>query len=211
MDRNIISLILFVLAYVLFVVFPGRRSLVAVSAAGLLLVTGVLSFPEAFYSVNWNVMGIFVGTLAVADVFMKSRVPAVIAEIIVDRAKNTAWAILLMCALAGFISAFVENVATVLIIAPIALTLARKINLNPIKMMIAIAISSNLQGAATLIGDPPSMLLAGFTKMNFGDFFLYRGKPSIFFAVELGAFVSFFVLMFLFRKERHRVKVMPVE
>jgi len=211
MDRSAISLILFVLAYILFVVFPGRRSLVAISAAGLLLVTGVLSFPEAFGSVNWNVMGIFVGTLAVADVFMKSRVPAVIAEIIVDRAKNTAWAILLMCALAGFISAFVENVATVLIIAPIALTLARKINLNPIKMMIAIAISSNLQGAATLIGDPPSMLLAGFTKMNFGDFFLYRGKPSIFFAVELGAFVSFFVLMFLFRKERHKVKVIPVE
>ncbi|MCG2713655.1 MAG: TRAP transporter large permease subunit [Candidatus Omnitrophica bacterium] len=211
MDRSIISLILFVLAYVLFVVFPGRRSLVAISAAGLLLITRALSFPEAFCSVNWNVMGIFVGTLAVADVFMKSRVPAVIAEIIVDKARNTAWAILLMCALTGFISAFVENVATVLIIAPIALTLARKINLNPIKMMIAIAISSNLQGAATLIGDPPSMLLAGFTKMNFGDFFLYRGKPSIFFAVELGAFVSFFVLMFLFRKERHRVKVMPVE
>ncbi len=211
MDRSVFSLTLFVLAYILFVAFPGKRSLVAISAAGLLLVTGVLTFPEAFRCVNWNVMGIFVGTLAIANTFMKSRVPAVIAEIIVDRAKNTAWAILLMCALAGFISAFVENVATVLIIAPIALTLARKINLNPIKMMIAIAISSNLQGTATLIGDPPSMLLAGFTKMNFGDFFLYRGKPSIFFAVELGAFVSFFVLMFLFRKEKHKVKVIPVE
>jgi len=211
MDRSFISLTIFALAYILFVAFPGKRSLVAISAAGLLLVTGVLSFPKAFGSVNWNVMGIFVGTLAVADVFMKSRVPAVIAEIIVDKAKNTAWAILLMCVLTGFISAFVENVATVLIIAPIALTLARKINLNPIKMMIAIAISSNLQGTATLIGDPPSMLLAGFTKMNFGDFFLYRGKPSIFFAVELGAFVSFFVLMFLFRKEKHKVKVIPVE
>ena len=185
--------------------------MVAIIASGLLLITRVLSIPEAFYSVNWNVMGIFVGTLAVADVFMKSRVPAVIAEIIVDKAHNTAWAILFLCAFTGFISAFVENVATVLIVAPIALTLARKINLNPMKMMIAIAISSNLQGMATLIGDPPSMLLAGFTKMNFGDFFLYKGKPSIFFAVELGAFVSFFVLMFLFRKERHKVKVIPVE
>ncbi len=211
MDKSIISLFLFVLAYILFVVFPGRRSLIAIIAAGLLLITRVLSFPEAFGSVNWNVMGIFVGTLAVADVFMKSRVPAVIAEIIVDKANNTAWAILFLCVFTGLISAFVENVATVLIVAPIALALARKINLNPMKMMIAIAISSNLQGMATLIGDPPSMLLAGFTKMNFGDFFFYRGKPSIFFAVELGAFVSFFVLMFLFRKERHKVKVIPVE
>ena len=211
MDRSIISFFIFVLAYILFVAFPGKRSLVAIIAAGLLLITRVLSLPEAFHSVNWNVMGIFVGTLAVADVFMKSRVPAVIAEIIVDKANNSAWAILFLCVFTGFISAFVENVATVLIVAPIALTLARKINLNPMKMMIAIAISSNLQGAATLIGDPPSMLLAGFTKMNFGDFFFYKGKPSIFFAVELGAFVSFFVLMFLFRKERHKVKVMPVE
>ncbi len=211
MDRSIIAFIFFVLAYILFVAFPGKRSLFAIIATGLLLMTRVLSFPEAFGSVNWNVMGIFVGTLAVADVFMRSKVPAVIAEIIVDKSKNTAWAILLLCALTGFISAFVENVATVLIIAPIALMLARKINLNPMKMMIAIAISSNLQGMATLIGDPPSMLLAGFTKMNFGDFFLYRGKPSIFFAVELGALASFFVLMFLFRKERHKVKVVPVE
>jgi Na+/H+ antiporter NhaD/arsenite permease-like protein len=211
MDRGIISLFLFVLAYILFVAFPGRRSLIAIIAAGLLLITRVLSLPEAFHSVNWNVMGIFVGTLAVADVFMKSRVPAVIAEIIVDKANNTAWAILFLCVFTGFISAFVENVATVLIVAPIALALARKINLNPMKMMIAIAISSNLQGMATLIGDPPSMLLAGFTKMNFGDFFIYKGKPSIFFAVELGASVSFLVLMFLFRKERHKVKVIPVE
>ncbi|MDD5128424.1 MAG: SLC13 family permease [Candidatus Omnitrophica bacterium] len=211
MDRSIIALIFFVLAYILFVAFPGKRSWFAIIAAGLLLMTRVLSFPEAFDSVNWNVMGIFVGTLAVADVFMRSKVPAVIAEIIVDKSRNTAWAILLLCALTGFISAFVENVATVLIISPIALMLARKINLNPMKMMIAIAISSNLQGMATLIGDPPSMLLAGFTKMNFGDFFIYEGKPSIFFAVELGAFASFLVLMFLFRKERHKVKVVPVE
>jgi Na+/H+ antiporter NhaD/arsenite permease-like protein len=211
MYRSVISLVFFVLAYLLFVFFPKRRSFVAISAATLLLLTKTLSFPQVFSAVNWNVMGIFVGTLVVADVFMKSRVPAVIAEIIVDKAGNTAWAILLMCALTGFISAFVENVATVLIIAPIALTLARKINLNPIKMMVAITISSNLQGAATLIGDPPSMLLAGFTGMNFGDFFFYQGKPSIFFAIELGALASFIVLMFLFRRERHRVKVIPVE
>ena len=136
-------------------------------------------------------MGIFVGTLVVADIFMESRVPAYIAEIIVDKAKNTAWSILLICALAGFISAFVENVATVLIVAPIALSLAKKLKINPANMMIAIAISSNLQGCATLIGDPPSMLLGGFAKMTFWDFFLYKGRPSIFFAVELGAITSF--------------------
>jgi Na+/H+ antiporter NhaD/arsenite permease-like protein len=130
---------------------------------------------------------------------------------VVDKAKSTAMAVLFICALSGFISAFVENVATVLIVAPIALALAKKLKINPTNMMIAIAVSSNLQGAATLIGDPPSMLLAGFAKMNFGDFFFYRGKPSIFFAVELGAIASFVVLYFIFRKHKVKAQLIPVE
>ena len=156
-------------------------------------------------------MGIFVGMLAVADVLMLSRVPAYLAEIIVNRARNTAWSILFICVLTSFISAFVENVATVLIVAPIAISLAKKLKINPLNMMVAIAISSNLQGAATLIGDPPSMLLGGFARMNFSDFFFYQGRPSIFFAVQLGALASFFVLYFIFRKHKEKVMLVPVE
>lgn len=211
MNIKILDLIIFIAAYTLFVFLPKKRTLIAVISAAILILTGVISFKEAFLAVNWNVMGIFVGTLIVADIFMQSRFPAFIAEIIVDKAKNTAWAILLICLLTGFISAFVENVATVLIVAPIALALAKKLKINPMNMMIAIAVSSNLQGTATLIGDPPSMLLAGFAKMNFGDFFFYKGRPSIFFAVELGAFVSFFVLYFIFRKEKEKIKLIPIE
>jgi Na+/H+ antiporter NhaD/arsenite permease-like protein len=185
--------------------------LVAVCGAFLVVVFGTVSPKEAFLAINWNVMGIFVGTLVVADIFMESRVPAYLAELIVDKAKNTAWAILLLCVLTGFISAFVENVATVLIVAPIALSLAKKLQINPTKMMIAIAISSNLQGTATLIGDPPSMLLGGFAKMNFMDFFFYHGKPSIFFAVELGALTSFVVLFFIFQGHRQKTKLVPIE
>jgi Na+/H+ antiporter NhaD/arsenite permease-like protein len=202
---------IFVLAYILFVFLPNRRTLVALFGAGLVILLGAISWKEALGAINWNVMGIFVGTLVVADVFMESRVPAYIAEIIVDKAKSTAWAILFICLLTGFISAFVENVATVLIVAPIALSLAKKLKINPTKMMIAIAVSSNLQGTATLIGDPPSMLLGGFAKMDFGDFFFYHGKPSIFFAVELGALASFFVLYFIFKSYRQKIQLVTVE
>ncbi|MFH0827521.1 MAG: SLC13 family permease [Candidatus Omnitrophota bacterium] len=211
MDSKTVSLALFVIAYLSFVALPKRRSLIAISAATFLILSQTISMREAFWAVNWNVMGIFLGTLVVADIFMESRVPAYIAEIIVDKARNTAWAILLICLLTGFISAFVENVATVLIVAPIALSLAKKINLNPVKMMIGIAVSSNLQGAATLIGDPPSMLLGGFAKMNFMDFFFYRGRPSIFFAVELGALASFIVLYFIFRNHKEKSRLLAVE
>src|SRR3989338_3947391 len=211
MTPQLISLSIFIVSYLLFIFLPKRRTHIAISAAILLILSRVISFKEAFSSINWNVMGIFVGTLIVANIFMESRVPARLAEIIVDRAKNTGWAILSICLLTGFISAFVENVATVLIVAPIALSLAKKLKINPVNMMIAIAISSNLQGTATLIGDPPSMLLGGFAKMNFFDFFFYKGKPSIFFAVELGAVVSFFVLYFIFRKHKEKIKLVAVE
>jgi Na+/H+ antiporter NhaD/arsenite permease-like protein len=211
MDVKIISLLIFIAAYLLFIFLPKKRTHVAVCGAVLVILTGALSFKEALSSINWNVMGIFVGTLIIADIFMESRVPAYIAEIIVDSAKNTAWAILFICILTGFISAFVENVATVLIVAPIALALAKKLNINPIKMMIGIAVSSNLQGTATLIGDPPSMILGGFAKMNFCDFFFYKGRPSIFFAVELGAFVSFWVLYLIFKKHKEKMRLLAVE
>jgi Na+/H+ antiporter NhaD/arsenite permease-like protein len=211
MEPRFIALSVFIVSYVLFVILPHRRTLVALSAALLLVLAQVVSPEEAFLAINWNVMGIFVGTLIIADVFMRSRVPAYLAEMIVDRSKSTAWAILFICMLTGFISAFVENVATVLIVAPIALSLARKLKISPVNMMIAIAVSSNLQGAATLIGDPPSMLLGGAAKMNFGDFFFYKGRPSIFFAVEIGALVSFIVLYFIFANCRDKVKLIPVE
>lgn len=211
MNQAALALGVFAAAYVLFVLLPARRTIVAVAGSALLLLAGVISPTEALWAVNWNVMGIFVGTLVVADLFMESRVPARLAELIVDRAPSTAWAILAICALTGFISAFVENVATVLIVAPIALSLAKKLSINPVKMMISIAVSSNLQGTATLIGDPPSMLLGGFAKMTFADFFYYRGRPGIFFAVELGALASFVVLWCIFREHRREAELVPVE
>jgi Na+/H+ antiporter NhaD/arsenite permease-like protein len=206
MNPSIISLIIFIVAYVLFVFLPTKRTYIAIAGSLLLIISGVISLKEAFFSINWNVLGIFIGTLFVADIFIESRVPAYFAEVIVNKAKNTAWAILFICLLTGFISAFVENVATVLIVAPVALALSKKLKINPTNMMVAIAVSSNLQGTATLIGDPPSMLLAGFAKMNFMDFFFYKGRLSIFFAVEIGALASFFVLYFIFRNYREKTK-----
>ena len=200
MSNSVIALLIFIFSYVFFVLFPAKRTVFAVGASLLIVLTGALTWQEAFVAVNWNVMGIFVGTLFVADIFLDSRMPAYIAESIVNRTQTIAWAILALCALTGILSMFIENVATVLIMAPIALSLAKKLKIDPRNMMIAIAISSNLQGAATLIGDPPSMLLGGFAKMDFWDFFFYKGRPSIFFAIQAGALASFIVLYFLFRK-----------
>ena len=102
---------------------------------------------------------------------------------------------------AGVISAFVDNVATVLMVAPVGLAIARKLKISPVPVLISIAVSSNLQGAATLVGDTTSILLGGFAGMNFFHFFWMEGRPGIFFGVELGALASLGVLLFTFRHE----------
>lgn len=202
---NYFVLGLFVITY-LFLIWGKINKLWVVGAVtGLMIFTRTISLPQAFDFVNWNVIAIFVGMLVLADMFIDSRVPAFLARALASKAKTTALAFIFICALTSFISAFVENVATVLIIAPIAISLARHLNIKVAPFLIGIAICSNLQGTATLVGDPPSMILAGWGKMTFNDFFWFNGRPGIFFAVQIAAVVSFLVLYFIFRRHRRGI------
>jgi Na+/H+ antiporter NhaD/arsenite permease-like protein len=150
--------------------------------------------------VNWNVLGIFLGTLLIAEAFIDSEVPALVAHVLVNRSKNVGMAVFSVCVMTSLLSAFIENVATVLIVAPIALAIARKQGISPVPFMVGLAVSSNLQGTATLIGDPPSMILAGYMGLNFNQFFALDGRPGIFFAVQVGAVISFGILYLFYRK-----------
>jgi len=206
------ALAVFLLCYVLFVVFPKRRSLVACGGALLLVLTGTLGWRQALTeAVQWNVVALFFGTLVLAEVFMLSRMPAVIAEWFVDRTRTLRGAMLAICALSGLISMFVENVAVVLLVAPVALSLADKLKISPVRLLILIALSSNLQGTATLIGDPPSMILAGHMKLSFNDFFVYHGRAGIFLAVQVGAIAATAVAALLLRKHREPIVLVRVE
>ena len=127
--------------------------------------------------------------------------PARLAELLIVRVPNVKWAVCMLALFAGVISAFVDNVATVLMVAPVGLAIARKLRISPVPVLISIAVSSNLQGAATLVGDTTSILLGGFAEMNFFHFFWMEGRPGIFFGVELGALASLGVLLFTFRHE----------
>jgi len=207
-----ISLTVFVFCYALFVALPTRRSWVACGGGLILVATGVLGWQEALFTkISWNVMGLFFGTLILAEMFLMSRVPAMLAEWLVDKSKSTRMAMLCLCALAGFISMFVENVAVVLLVAPVALSLADKLKTSPVSLLIGIAVSSNLQGTATMIGDPPSMILAGYMKMSFLDFFAYQGRPGIFFAVEIGMIASLVVLAVVYRRHKGKTQLVRQE
>jgi Na+/H+ antiporter NhaD/arsenite permease-like protein len=144
----------------------------------------------------------------IAELFLYSRVPAVIADSIVERSPNVGIAMVAILVMTGLISAFVENVATVLVMAPIALALCAKLKLDPSLFMVGLAVMANLQGTATLVGDPPSMIFADYAKYGFNDFFFYRGKPGIFFAVQIGMIAgALFFYAFFVKNGRDKVAV----
>ena len=196
------ALILFAITYVLMLTFSKYRPYIALGSALIFIVTGMLPLNKIWGSIDLNVLLMIAGTMGLVALFIESRMPELLADLIMERVSNVCWAAVALSLFAGVISAFVDNVATVLMVAPIALEICKKLKTNPVPFIIAIAVSSNLQGAATLVGDTTAIMLGSALDMTFMDFFWYQGKPGMFFMVELGAVLSALILAFLFRKEK---------
>ena len=196
------ALILFAATYVLMLIFGKYRPYIAIASGIIFIATGMLPVSNILGAIDFNVILMIAGTMGLVALFIESKMPALLADLVMEHVPNVMWAAVSLSLFAGIISAFVDNVATVLMVAPIALAICKKLGTNPVPFIIAIAVSSNLQGAATLVGDTTAIMLGSALDMTFLDFFFYLGKPSIFFAVELGAVLSALILAFLFRKEK---------
>lgn len=206
---KIFVLILFVLTFALIIAIPKYKPLItgvtAAVCAVACAISGHMLWHEAFSSaINYNVVMMLVGIMITVGLFSESGMPNKLADGIISKVPNAMWILVLLSVLSGIISAFVDNVATVLMLAPIGLAVAKKADVSPIPVLISISVSSNLQGAATLVGDTTSVMLAGELGMSFMDFFVFNGKASIFWAVEIGMLVTIPVLIFIFRKNNRR-------
>lgn len=202
----IYALILFAVTYVLMLTFTKYRPYIALGSAVVFIVTGMLPFDQIFGAIDWNVLLMIAGTMGLVQLFIDSRMPARLADMIMLKVPNVQMAAVALALFAGIISAFVDNVATVLMVAPVALAICKKLKTNPVPFIIGIAVSSNLQGAATLVGDTTAIMLGSYADMSFLDFFWYKGRPGIFFAVELGAIASALILAWLFRREKDSIE-----
>lgn len=201
----ILALILFIITYLLMMIFSTKREIIVIISSILFTLLGIINFKEAITAINYDALLIIIGTMGIVGFFIESKMPCLMADYLLTKVTDTKWAIVVLAMLAGIVSAFVDNVATVLMVAPIGLAICKKLNISPVNALIAISVSSNLQGAATLIGDTTSIILGSYANMNFVEFFFVEGKPSIFFVVELGAIVTIPVMLFLFRKYKTKI------
>ncbi len=200
------AIILFAVTYVLMLIFGKYRPYIALTSGIIFIVAGILPLGNVLGEIDFNVLLMIGGTMGTVQLFIDSKMPARLADIIMKKVPTVQWAAVCLSLFAGIISAFVDNVATVLMVAPVALEICKKLKTNPVPILIAIAVSSNLQGAATLVGDTTAIMLGSALDMTFMDFFVYHGKLSIFFAVELGAVLSAIIVYFIFRKEKGKIE-----
>ena len=201
-----LAIILFAITYICLIVFPKLRAYIALVSAALFVALGILPVDKLFLAVDWNVILMIFGTMGIVALFIDSKMPALLADMILDKMPDVRFAIVALALFAGLISAFVDNVATVLMVAPVALDVSKKLKISPVAPIVAIAVSSNLQGAATLVGDTTAILLGGAADMDFLDFFFYRNRPGMFFVVQIGVILSALVLLYLFRNHRQSIK-----
>ena len=225
---TITALILFAVTYILMMAFQKIRPYVAIGSALIFITLGTIAtvspdlFGSGFFNVgdstysygvtqalgeiDWNVLMMIAGTMGTVYLFIESKMPQLMSDVLISKMPNVKWAIVCLSLFAGIVSAFVDNVATVLMIAPVALAFCKKVNISPVPSIICIAISSNLQGAATLVGDTTSILLAKSANLDFSDFFVDDGKPGMFWVVEAGAIVSALIILIMFRKDNAKIE-----
>lgn len=210
---TVFALALFAVTYVLMFAFQKIRPYVAVSSALIFVIAGSMGiFPgysytagEALREIDWNVLMMITGTMGTVHFFIQSKMPQLMSDILVSRVHSIKWLIVMLSLFAGAISAFVDNVATVLMVAPVALVLCQQLKISPAPAIICIAISSNLQGAATLVGDTTSILLGKAADLDFTEFFFVEGKPGMFWVTEIGALMSALIILWKLRREKTHV------
>lgn len=204
---KLIALLIFIAVYALMLLLPTWRAAAALAAAAAFVLIGIVPVGEVADAVDWNVLLMLAGTMGTVDLFIRSNMPNRLSDRLVSVLPSVKWLIIALALFAGLVSAFVDNVATVLMLAPVGLAISKKLNISPVQPILAIAVSSNLQGAATLVGDTTSILLAGHMGLDFMDFFVYRGRPGMFWVVEAGALVTVPVMLVLFRREKGKLRV----
>jgi Na+/H+ antiporter NhaD/arsenite permease-like protein len=170
-DPMLMSSALLILTYVLIITERVNRSIVALLGAGLVIVTGVLDQEEAIRGIDFNTIALLTGMMILVGISRKSGMFEYLAVWSAKKGRAEPWKILLLLSVTtAVLSAFLDNVTTVLLIAPVTLAITRELEVPPYPFLFAEIFASNMGGTATLIGDPPNILIGSQVGLTFNEF-----------------------------------------
>ena len=193
-----VAVVTFVVAYILIATERVPKLVTALAGAGVILAFGVASSEDAFYShdtgVDWDVIFLLLGMMIIVGILRQTGVFEYIAIWAAKRAKGSPFRVMVLLVLiTAFASALLDNVTTVLLIAPVTLLVCERLGVSPVPYLIAEVFSSNLGGSATLIGDPPNIIIASRSGLSFNDFLLHMTPIA---ALAVIALVAMLPLLF---------------
>ena len=193
-----VAVVTFVVAYILIATERVPKLVTALAGAGVILAFGVASSEDAFYShdtgVDWDVIFLLLGMMIIVGILRQTGVFEYIAIWAAKRAKGSPFRVMVLLVLiTAFASALLDNVTTVLLIAPVTLLVCERLGVSPVPYLIAEVFSSNIGGSATLIGDPPNIIIASRSGLTFNDFLLHMTPIA---ALAVIALVAMLPLLF---------------
>lgn len=195
---GVIAVVVFVAAYILIATERIPKTITVLTGAAVVVALGVTSSDDAFYSpdtgIDWNVLFLLLGMMIIVGILRRTGVFEYVAIWAAKRAKGSPLRIMgLLVLITALASAFLDNVTTVLLIAPVTLLICDRLGVSPVPFLIAEVLSSNIGGAATLIGDPPNLIIASRSGLSFNDFLLNMAPIA---AVSVAALLALLPLLF---------------
>ena len=197
----VVAIVIFTVVYILIASERINRVAAALGGAGLMLALGVVGADDAFFSqdtgIDWNVIFLLFGMMVIVGVLRQTGIFEYVAIWAAKRAGGRPFRVMvLLCLITAVASAALDNVTTVLLIAPVTLLVCEQIGVRPVPFLIAEALASNIGGTATLVGDPPNLIVASRSGLGFNDFLVNMGPIVL---LMLLAFVG--LARILFRKD----------
>ncbi|MGI6721886.1 MAG: ArsB/NhaD family transporter [Anaerovoracaceae bacterium] len=180
MMAEIISVVVFLIVMAAIVTEKVHRAIAAIAGAVVLMLTHVLTFDEALEHVDFNTLGVLLGMMLFVGAVKNSGLFEYVAIKATKIARGDPWRILVaFMIITALFSAMLDNVTTVLLIAPMTLTITRILQVNPIPFLFTQILASNIGGTSTLIGDPPNIMIGSAAGLDFMDFILNEGPVVV--------------------------------
>lgn len=191
MSYVILAVAIFLLVYALIVTEKVHRTVAALLGASLLLATRVISQDQALRAIDFNTLGLLAGMMIVVAIARRTGVFEYVAIYAVRWSRGNPWLLLVsLSVVTAVISAFLDNVTTVLLVAPLTIDAALSLRLDPRMFLLAEVFASNVGGTATLIGDPPNIMIGSAVGLTFNDFII-NDTPAI--------ILAFIAMLIVFR------------
>ena len=179
-----IALIIFGLVYVTIITERIHKTIVALFAAAVMISLGVVTQEEAFYShefgVDYSVVFLLIGMMVIINIVRETGLFEILAIWAAQKARARPFRLLtLLAVMTAILSAMLDNVTTVLLMAPVTLAISNRLELNPVSFLMCEALASNIGGTATLVGDPPNIMIASKAQLGYVDFLLVLGPIAV--------------------------------